>query len=404
MSSVQPSLRPGPESGAVRRRDLLAAAGVGAGLGITTYFWAPRGKPPQAGPEPTATTASTGPSTTPTTTAPTFLDVRDAGARGDAQADDSAAFRAALGRSLRVRVPAGTYRLRVAPNGHAIDITRAGTVLRLEPGAMLVLDPTGTAGSAIIAVSAPDVRIEGGSLVGDLAIPQSRIGEWGHGILLARGADRAVLSSVTVGRCWGDGFYIGGGVADVTLLDCTADSNRRQGLSIVHAVNPLVSGGRFVNTGMVGQTAPSAGIDVEPNPLRGQSVTGARIRNVVVSGNRGPGLLVVGVGGPVELHASGVVARRNAGHGFTLTGPQAQVSLSSCLAELNHTGYVVGPSAAPLTISASQARANSAGGFVLQAPRGSLDNCEATGNAGSGFEVRHTSSDSALVRCRAKGN
>jgi hypothetical protein len=222
--------------------------------------------------------------------------------------------------------------------------------------------------------------------------------------MIGRGADRTVLASVTVSRCWGDGFYIGGGAREVSLLDCTADSNRRQGLSIVHAVDPLVSGGRYVNTGQVGWTAPSAGIDVEPNPLRGESVTGARIRNVVISGNRGPGLLVVGVGGPVDVHASDVVARRNGGYGFSVGGSQARASLSACLSELNHTGFVTTTTAAPTTISTSRARGNSAGGFVVQAARTTLEGCEATGNAGSGFEVRPTSSDSTLTRCRSHGN
>jgi nitrous oxidase accessory protein NosD len=301
-------------------------------------------------------------------------------------------------------VPAGTYRVSPGPGGSAIPITRASTRLVLEDGASILLDPGDLPGASIISISAPDVTIEGGTLIGDLAGPQLRDGEWGHGIVVGRGGDRSVLSNVAVVRCWGDGIYLGGGAQDVAVLDCTADGNRRQGLSIVSAVRPLVRGGKFVNTGKYGRALPGAGIDVEPNPLRGEAVVDATIRDVELSGNTGPGLLVVGLGGRAEVEVERSVMERNASPGVTVLGRGASLSLTSCTSRSNHTGYLVEDTAGPVRISDCVAERNAAQGFLLKAPATGLIGCTASDNAGSGVEFAVTARACTLTQCTVVGN
>ncbi|TPG16047.1 right-handed parallel beta-helix repeat-containing protein [Pedococcus bigeumensis] len=392
----------GPGRRGVRRRELLAAVVASAWAGAFAYRYVdPGGEEPRTT-SPTAPTTAT-PAGVPETSS-VKLDVRSFGATGDGRTDDTDAFRAALAAGLQVRVPAGTYRVSPGPEGSAIPITRASTRLSLEAGASILLDPGDLPGASIISVSAPDVTIEGGTLIGDLAGPQLRDGEWGHGIVVSRGGDRTVLSNVAVVRCWGDGIYLGGGVQDVALLECTADGNRRQGLSIVSAVRPLVSGGRYVNTGKYGRALPGAGIDVEPNPLRGEAVIDATIRDVELSGNTGPGLLVVGLGGRAEVEVERSVMEKNASPGVTVLGRGASLAMSTCTSRSNHTGYLVEDTAGPVRISDCVAERNAAQGYLLKAADTGLIGCTASDNAGSGVEVAVTARATSLTRCTVVGN
>ena len=114
--------------------------------------------------------------------------------------------------------------------------------------------------------------------MGDVRDDVGGDGEWGHGIAVVAGADRLTLLDVTISNCWGDGIHVSGGVVQTVIEDCVSDSNRRQGLSIVDAVRPLIRGGRYSATGRFGHTSPAAGIDIEPNG--GSQVLGARIEGV----------------------------------------------------------------------------------------------------------------------------
>lgn len=92
------------------------------------------------------------------------------------------------------------------------------------------------------------------------------------------GSSNVFISNLKCTNGWGDGFYIGGGTysQNVFLLNCTADSNRRNGLSITNGKNIFVLGGEYKNTS---GTNPQFGIDVEPN-------SGCMIQNVIINGVR----------------------------------------------------------------------------------------------------------------------
>lgn len=85
----------------------------------------------------------------------------------------------------------------------------------------------------------------------------------------------------------GDGFYINGN--QITLFDCIADNNRRNGLSIIAGNTINILGGHYKNT--VG-TNPQYGIDIEPNDPA-QVLQNINLIGVTTSGNARGGISFV---------------------------------------------------------------------------------------------------------------
>lgn len=91
-------------------------------------------------------------------------------------------------------------------------------------------------------------------------------GEQRHGVVILT-ANNVTINDLHSADSGGDGFYIGSEdnvvpSTNITLNNCQADNNRRQGLSIVSVKNLWVNGGQYSNTA---GTAPEFGIDLEPN-------------------------------------------------------------------------------------------------------------------------------------------
>ncbi len=116
--------------------------------------------------------------------------------------------------------------------------------------------------------------------------------EWRMGIAL-RGCRGVLLEGLRVESSGGDGFYVDGGGAlgwsqDVTIRDCVASDNHRQGLSVISAVDLLVENCLFAPTW---GTAPEAGIDLEPDTAS-QRLVRCLIRNCRFENNNGNQILV----------------------------------------------------------------------------------------------------------------
>jgi hypothetical protein len=116
--------------------------------------------------------------------------------------------------------------------------------------------------------------------------------EWRMGIAI-RGCRHVLIEGLRVESTGGDGFYVDGGgdlVAseDITIRNCVAYDNHRQGLSVVSAANLLVENCLFANTW---GTAPEAGIDLEPDTEK-QRVANCVIRNCTFENNNGNEILV----------------------------------------------------------------------------------------------------------------
>ncbi len=246
----------------------------------------------------------------------TVLDVRRFGARGDGRQDDTLAFQRAVD-ALRgggvLDVPAGSYLIDPLRSVHL----RSGVHLRLARGARLLARPNAAPRGYVLTVErVSDVRISGGSIVGERHAHQGRTGEWGHGIMI-RGAARVSVSDMRISDCWGDGISIGGSPlgrgrvlpsSDIEIANVTCTGNRRQGLTIGRSRRVRVHDCEFSNTG---GTPPAAGIDVEPDA--GDIARDVRIERCTVRGNRGPGIQVWKRTVDVVIADCTIQGNRNAG-------------------------------------------------------------------------------------------
>ncbi len=251
------------------------------------------------------------------------------GARGDGSGDDTAAFATAVGAAAAgdgvLLVPNGVYRI----NPLQSIVLPSGIHLSLAPGAVLQAIPVVEGQSAVIAIrNVANVRVSGGTVVGERLEHRGTTGEWGFGIDV-RGSADVTLDGVTTRDCWGDGIYIGAGAAGesrrVTVRGCTGTGHRRQGLSITACLTALIEQCEF--RGIAG-TVPESGIDIEPNlPYAVRDVT---VRACLTTGNAGGGILVQGE------TTSGCVIERNqcSGNGY-YGGILVMLGASRCTVQNN---------------------------------------------------------------------
>lgn len=223
------------------------------------------------------------------------------GAKGDGVTDDTAAIQSAIDSSnTTVVIPPGTYLIEGWKTGSAPDFPLGGVSLKsnmtlvLQKGATLKIKPTDKDNyCGIRLTNIENVHIYGGGkILGERDAHTGSTGQFGFGIAVI-GSDNVLIESVEASKCWGDGFYIGVGTdylpsRNVTLSNCLADSNRRQGCSVTGGVNIQFKGGYFQNTN--GQL-PATGIDIEPvTPTT--PCTDILIENVHCTNNQGNGVQI----------------------------------------------------------------------------------------------------------------
>jgi hypothetical protein len=341
------------------------------------------------------------------------INVKDApyNAVGDGSNDDTVEINAAItaGAGKTVFVPKGTYMIDATTG---LKLNQANTRLLLDPGATLRVIPNSATGYMLLEVTAADCVVEGGTLMGDVGSHTGSTGEWGHLIVANPGSDRLAIRGVKVTKAWGDGITLQGGTADITVTDCVADDNRRQGMSIISAVRPRVNGGVYKNTGLTAFTSPGAGIDVEPNSST--SVTDCQITGVTFSGNKGPGLQVASAtGSTCEVTATGGRSTGNTGdgttangYGFYAVGPAGTIKakVTGLLASGNALhGFMV--STESVELAACTARSNTQHGFNIAASEATLTGCRASDNGRVGYQIASSSVlNTNLVSCVAKAN
>ncbi len=205
------------------------------------------------------------------------VNVKTHGARGDGEADDTNAFNEALqaAQGGKLTVPPGQYMIDAVKSVRPLS----NTAIELCDEAVLEVIPNAEARYKLIQLhDCHDVTICGGTLKGDRQKHEGTDGEWGMGIFVGSGCAKITIQGIQSREMWGDGFYVGGKVVprEVTIRDCIADFNRRQGLSVVTGVQINIVGNRFSNSQ---GTRPENGIDIEPD--RG----GPGVSNVWIEGN-----------------------------------------------------------------------------------------------------------------------
>ena len=144
----------------------------------------------------------------------------------------------------------------------------------------------------ILLQNVSNVTLVGGTLIGDRAIHTGVGGEWGMGVNIISSSN-IYVGGMTVKDAWGDGFYVGGDPVSsqgITLDGVIADHARRQGVSVTNANGVLIKNSAFINTD---GTAPSSGIDLEPNHTA-QSVVNVQIVSSQFLNNGGAGITATG--------------------------------------------------------------------------------------------------------------
>ena len=306
-----------------------------------------------------------------------FVNVLAAGVKGDGITNDTVAINAAItanpGKVLLF--PAGrTYQIsadlgRGADHGGGIRLNQAGTVLWLY-GATIRMNVTTVTNYQMVDVTAADCGVMGGKLIGDVVAHVGTEGEWGHGISVGGGANRFTARDVYVTKCWGDGFMIWERPSDVSLTNCTGDDNRRQGLSIIDAIRPRITGGAYINNGLTKYTGPGGGIDLEPDPATSRDVIDAVITGVTLAGNKGPGLWSSSNGRTVTATVTGCRAIGNGAgavnSGFLVDGAANRTTFNSCESNGNsQDGWTIGtPAVAKTKLNGCTAQLNTRFGII----------------------------------------
>ncbi|NRT10967.1 right-handed parallel beta-helix repeat-containing protein [Flavobacterium sp. 14A] len=128
------------------------------------------------------------------------------------------------------------------------------------------------------------------TIIGERDLHTSTKGEWGMGISI-RGSEDVKVYNATISNCWGDGIYIGSGKGpniNIVIENASLDNNRRNGISVISAINlqiisPLISNTNGIN--------PMAGIDIEPN-TNGEELQNINIINAITFNNKNRGILL----------------------------------------------------------------------------------------------------------------
>jgi polygalacturonase len=224
------------------------------------------------------------------------INVLDYGAKGDGSTDDSAAIQSALdaasGLGQSVLIPKtsnGTYVVgQQGVNLYCINVP-SNTRLIIESGVTIQAKTGIGATVRILSIaSASNVYISGyGAFIKGIK-SEYVSGEQRHGVIISSSTN-VYVEGLTSKDTGGDGFYIGASTCEnVTLVDCIADNNRRNGVSITSGKRIVLERCKFTNqTG----TAPQAGVDIEPNS-NSDFLEDITLRNCYGYNNAGRGYVI----------------------------------------------------------------------------------------------------------------
>ncbi|MDH2394326.1 right-handed parallel beta-helix repeat-containing protein [Providencia rettgeri] len=177
-------------------------------------------------------------------------------------------------------------------------------------------------------VNADNVKVFGGFLIGDRDEHEGTTGEHGYGIFISGKSRGVFIQGTHASNFWGDGFYIGASdhkkLKNISMLNCTSDNNRRQGLSITSGEYIYIKNCEFSNTN---GTTPQDGVCIEPNVQQDPT---QKVRYVIVDGcyshgNAGDGFAAIGRtldrvtpenSGMLNCSIINCVAKGNAGDGI----------------------------------------------------------------------------------------
>ncbi|MCM3018709.1 glycosyl hydrolase family 28-related protein [Priestia megaterium] len=189
-----------------------------------------------------------------------------------------------------VSFPKGTYFINTI---ESISLKKNIT-LKFNDGVILKAIPNASPNYAILSIhDVSNVRLEGKvEIIGDRYQHEDNSGEWGFGISI-RGSNDIYIEHPLVSNLWGDGIYIGvtkkqNYSKNITILNPKMNNNRRQGISIISAINLKIINPTVSNTNGI---APESGIDLEPNNNH-EYLQNILILNPVLNKNKGYSFLI----------------------------------------------------------------------------------------------------------------
>lgn len=217
------------------------------------------------------------------------------GALGNGSADDMLALQAAMnaaaaaGRTLII--PKTTTGIYVVGAQTSLYCLSAPNNLRLiiQPG--VTIKAKSLIGDVVRILSIANatnvfIRAYGAYVAGLKA--EYTTGEQRHGVIISSSKD-VIIDGLTSKDTGGDGFYIGAGTCEnVTLNQCTANNNRRNGCSVTSGKRITLDACNFTNNNGI---SPQAGLDIEPNS-NADFMEDILVRNCYAAGNAGSGFIV----------------------------------------------------------------------------------------------------------------
>ncbi|WP_052343617.1 right-handed parallel beta-helix repeat-containing protein [Bacillus massiliigorillae] len=229
-----------------------------------------------------------------------IIDILQFGAKPNDLKDDTIAIQSAVDYAAKVRgivkFPKGTFYINANPHSGTIRL-QSNLQIQMDEETILKVIPNQLSNYQIFNIyNQQNIKITGGTLVGDRYQHQGNTGEYGHGIYIGGEAKDIVISNVRASNFWGDGFYIGGNEtngtypSNITITNCISDNNRRQGLSVTAGKNITIQNSTFSNTN---GTAPEAGIDIERNSPYQLPLENVILSNNTFNNNNGYGLMFV---------------------------------------------------------------------------------------------------------------
>ncbi|HEX7008635.1 MAG TPA: right-handed parallel beta-helix repeat-containing protein, partial [Phycisphaeraceae bacterium] len=198
-----------------------------------------------------------------------------------------------------------------------------GVVVAAKPGAF-----PGTTDRLFTANHVSNVSLIGYGATLRMNKEEYTTGEGRH-ILGLFSVNNMTIKGLTFADSGGDGIWLTDAKSpdfptyneNVLIEDAIFDNNRRQGISVISARNLVIRNVVLRNTN---GTAPSAGIDLEPNKAN-ERLEGIVIDGLEVEGNAGSGVLVFlryldGTSHPVSIDIRNVNVKSSGQHGITVAG------------------------------------------------------------------------------------
>jgi hypothetical protein len=127
------------------------------------------------------------------------------------------------------------------------------------------------------------------NIIGDVDTHTGTAGEAGYGVLV-RCCEHVEINRPKISKCWGDGLLIGSDTVstniDIVINHGVFDDNRRRGSSVGGGLGIVYNDCTFSNTGRTKSTAPSAGLDIEPDTNKNADLD-VKVNNCRFFGNKG---------------------------------------------------------------------------------------------------------------------